>query len=72
MRDTTSNPALATESLVEVRLKTAQAGRVEADDQYYEAITYAVEQNWSNRRIGRAVGRSEAAIRQYRGRRDIR
>lgn len=53
-------------------LKEAREAREAAAHEYQEAITYAVEQNWSNVRIAKVLGISEAAIRQYRKRRGIK
>ena len=49
-------------------LQSAYKQRKDASGYYHDAIEAAVYAGWSNVKIGRVVGVSEAAIRMYRKR----
>lgn len=53
---------------VEARLVAAQRNRQDVMHAYREAIELAVENEWTNTRIARTLGVSEAAVRMYRKR----
>jgi len=60
-----------TDQIIANQLERAKNARQIAALEYEEAIIAAVEMEWPNVRIAKAVGVSEAAIRQYRRRKGI-
>ncbi len=52
-------------------LKKARVNLTKAQDQYAEAITYAIEDGVSNNKIAKYIGLSETAIRKWRERRGL-
>lgn len=46
-------------------LKETALRRVQSKEEYYAALDLAREEKWSNVRIAKVVGVSEAAIRQH-------
>lgn len=53
---------------IESLLKSAYKRRQDATGYYHDAIEAAVYAGWSNVKIGKTIGLTEAAIRMYRKR----
>ena len=56
------------EDLIEHYLRTSMEKREWAVADYNHALEYALQAGWSNVRIAKTVGMTEAAIRQWRKR----